>query len=347
VVDDSVVIRRLINHALEEDPALEVVGAAQDGAIALERIQQLDPDVVTLDIEMPVMDGMETLRRLRRIYPDLRVIMFSTLTARGAEATLDALALGADDYVTKAANAGSLDRSIERLRCELIPKIKQFFDTGEPMPPPKAGLPPTNASPPQAFPKIIPNGGAGRAVVIGISTGGPNALATIMPMFPKDFGCPVLIVQHMPALFTKLLADRLNTLTPLHVEEAAEGRAVEPGNVLIAAGDYHLRVRTEGGKVFAALNQDPAENSCRPSVDVLFRSAAEVYGGGAVAAILTGMGNDGVRGAAMLRARGARIIAQDEASCVVWGMPGGVVKAGLADAVVDLNCVVPEILKQL
>lgn len=344
MVDDSVVIRRLVTHALEEDADLEVVGVAQDGAIALERIQQIDPDVVTLDIEMPVMDGLETLRRLRKLRPDLRVIMFSTLTARGAEATLDALSLGADDYVTKAANAGSLDQSIERLRCELIPKIRQFFDMGTPRTAPaaRAFFPPAHP----VAPRPEKPGPAGRAVVIGVSTGGPNALATIMPMFPADFAWPVLIVQHMPPLFTRLLADRLNTLTPLRVEEASEGGVVEAGKVLIAPGDYHLCVRTNGEKVFASINQDAPENSCRPSVDVLFRSAAEVYGGGAVAAILTGMGNDGVHGAGALHGRGARIIAQDEASCVVWGMPGGVVKAGLADAVVDLKCVVPEILKQ-
>jgi two-component system chemotaxis response regulator CheB len=342
VVDDSVVIRRLVTHALEEDPALEVVGVAQDGAVALERIRQLDPDVVTLDIEMPVMDGLEALRRLRRLRPDLRVIMFSTLTERGAEATLDALTLGADDYVTKAANAGSLDRSIERLRSDLIPKIKQFFDSGERQ---KEATPPVVAA--RAAQRTEHSLPAGRAVVIGVSTGGPNALATVVPMFPPNFPWPILIVQHMPPLFTKLLADRLNTLTRLQVEEASAGSAVQAGRILIAPGDFHLCVRTNGEKVFAALNQDAPENSCRPSVDVLFRSAADVYGGGVVAAILTGMGNDGVHGAAVLRKRGARIIAQDEASCVVWGMPGGVVKAGLADAVVDLKCVVPEILKQL
>lgn len=343
VVDDSVVIRRLVTHALEEEPALEVVGFASNGSIALARIPQLNPDVITLDIEMPEMDGLEMLRQLRKQYPQIRVVMFSTLTERGAAMTLQALALGADDYVAKASNAGSLDRSMARLRAELVPKIKQFFVLAgsatamvqaEP-------VPPAEKAPSHAVTQKR------KVLAIGVSTGGPNALSALIPEFPADFPLPILVVQHMPPLFTRLLAERLQAITPLKVEEAAEGSPVTAGKVLIAPGDYHMQVRNGGAQAVVALNQWPPENSCRPAVDVLFRSVAEVYGGAAVSAILTGMGQDGLRGAAALKAKGAYVIAQDEASSVVWGMPGAVVGAGLADRVAPLGKIVPEILQQI
>jgi two-component system chemotaxis response regulator CheB len=339
VVDDSVVIRRLVAHALEQDQSLEVVGSAPNGAIGLARIPQINPDVVTLDIEMPEMDGLEMLRQIRKTHKDLRVIMFSTLTERGASATMEALSLGADDYVTKASNAGSLDRSMATLRSELIPKIKQFFtieDAPSPRPlPAKVALPRCHS--------LVPP----RLVAIGVSTGGPTALGAIMPAFPADFPLPILIVQHMPPVFTRLLAERLQTITKLKVEEAVEGAEVAPGKVLIAPGNFHMRVRKNGAKVTVALDQEPPENSCRPAVDVLFRSAQEAWGPAVIAVILTGMGYDGLRGTEVLKGGGACVIAQDEASSVVWGMPGAVVQAGLADAVVPLDGVVPEILRRV
>ncbi len=347
VVDDSVVIRRLVTHALEADPSLEVVGSAPNGAIGLARIPQLNPDVITLDIEMPEMDGLEMLRRLRPVYPDLRVIMFSTLTERGAASTMEALSLGADDYVTKASNEGSLDRSMATLRSELIPKIKQFFSLEQEHAAPSPVAPAAPARAQQAVrlnafrPSIAPE-----VVAIGVSTGGPNALGAIIPTIPSDFPLPILIVQHMPPVFTRLLAERLQTVTKLRVAEASEGAVVEPGKVLIAPGNYHMRLRKKGLATTVTLDQGPHENSCRPAVDVMFRSVEEVYGGAVIAVVLTGMGYDGLRGAEILRAHGACIIAQDEASSVVWGMPGAVVNAGLADSVVPLDGVVPEILRR-
>jgi len=347
VVDDSVVIRRLVTHALGEDPSIEVVGSASNGSLALDRIVQFNPDLVTLDIEMPVMDGLETLRRIRKQYPRTRVIMFSTLTQRGASATFEALALGADDYVTKASNVGSLDRSMENLRQELVPKIRQFFLFAE-----NGNSAPVLSKAPTAAPTIPPATGpvfhkARSVLAVGVSTGGPTALAEIFPRLPGDLPVPVVVVQHMPPLFTRLLAERLQAHSKLRVEEATDGMQLEAGRVLIAPGDYHMRVRKEGEKVVVRLDQSPMENSCRPAVDVLFRSVEEVFGGSTLAVILTGMGQDGLRGCERLKASRACILAQDEASSVVWGMPGAVVTAGLADMTVGLNDMAGEIMRHL
>jgi two-component system chemotaxis response regulator CheB len=333
VVDDSVVIRRLVTHALGEDPEIEVVGSAPDGKVALARIPQLNPHVVTLDIEMPNMDGLATLRHIRKQFPDLVVIMFSTLTERGAAITMEALSLGAQDYVTKASNTGSLDRSLQNLRGDLIPKIKQFFQFGK-----------SAAESALSFnaPKIT-----AQVVVIGVSTGGPTALANVIPKFPGNFPLPILIVQHMPPVFTRLLAERLQTQTKLRVIEAAEGTRIEGGVVLIAPGNYHMHIHRNGRQAVTKLDQAPPENSCRPAADVLFRSAAGAYGGAVIGVVLTGMGKDGLRGCEALKGQGAYVIAQDEASSVVWGMPGFVSKSGLADATVNLESIVPEILGHL
>jgi len=344
VVDDSVVIRRLVCHALEEDPGLEVVGVAANGRIALSRIPQLNPDVITLDIEMPEMDGLQLLRELRREDRAIPVVMFSTMTERGASATLEALSLGADDYVTKASNAGSLDVSLANLRHELLPKIRQFFQLAQPPAVRPAVKPADSPSPDRAVARS-PMLCRPRAIAIGVSTGGPAALATVIPQFPAGFGLPIFIVQHMPPLFTRLLAERLATLTPLQVKEAADGEAPGPGRIYVAPGDQHMRVVASADGPVIALDQSPHLNSCRPAVDALFSSLADVYGPAVVASVLTGMGQDGLRGAQQLAARGARILAQDEASSVVWGMPGAVVNAGVAGQVLPLHAVVPAILR--
>ncbi len=342
VVDDSVVIRRLVTHAVSEDSEIEVVGSAANGVLALKMIAATKPDAITLDIEMPEMDGLETLRHIRKLYPGLVVIMFSTLSERGAAVTMEALSLGANDYVTKAANAGSLDVSLARLRDDLVPKIKQFFTC--------RGHQPVAVVAPAAAPLPVPAKRPAmvrKAVAIGVSTGGPNALAEIIPLIPANFALPVFIVQHMPPIFTRLLAERLQSLTKLRIREAADGMRVDSGSVYIAPGDYHMRVAKRGQDKVVALDRAEPENFCRPSVDPLFRSVADVYGGAVIAVILTGMGQDGRLGVERLRREGAWVIAQDQASSVVWGMPGAVARAGLADVVSDLRSVVPEILRQL
>ena len=341
VVDDSVVIRRLVCHALEEDAGLEVCAVAPNGRMALARIPQVNPDVITLDIEMPEMDGLEMLRELRRQNRAVPVVMFSTMTERGASATLEALSLGADDYVTKASNAGSLAVSLASLRQELIPKIRQFFEMAQP----RTSQPAAPVSPVHPL-AAVSKPCQRRAVGIGVSTGGPAALARLVPQFPAGFTLPIFVVQHMPPMFTRLLADRLATLTPLAVREALDGEKPEPGRIYIAPGDQHMRVVQSACGPSITLDQTSPLNSCRPAVDALFNSLADVYGSAVVAAVLTGMGQDGMRGAERLAARGAHVIAQDEATSVVWGMPGAVVNAGLASEIVPLEGVVPAILRE-
>ncbi len=340
VVDDSVVIRKLLSETLTGDAAVEVVGVAGDGRIALAKIPLLKPDLITLDIEMPVMNGLETLAAVRKLYPRLPVIMFSTLTERGAAATLDALALGASDYVTKPSNTGSAAVAIERIRVELLPKIKALCGAAplklQPLPGARPGLPPR----PPSNPRI-------EIVAIGTSTGGPNALAEVLPRIPRDFPVPIVVVQHMPPIFTRLLADRLANHSAISVEEGSAGAALTSGHAWIAPGNFHMTViRTAtGGRL--NLNQGVPENSCRPAVDVLFRSAAEAYGSHVLGVVMTGMGSDGVLGARDLRNAGGDVIIQDEATSVVWGMPGLVHASGLANAAYPLPQLATEITRRV
>lgn len=354
VVDDSVVIRRLLTDCLTSDPEVEVAGTAASGRIALQKIPQVNPDVVTLDVEMPEMDGIETLIEIRKTHPRLPVVMFSTLTERGAAATVDALSHGASDYVTKPAGAGSVEAALQRVRDELIPKLKALCAHRTPpsgAPPPESASVHASARPPTlasiaTVADAAPAATSSTAhvppshvdvVTIGVSTGGPNALARLLPALPADFPAPVVIVQHMPPMFTRLLAERLSASSRLPVREAAGGERLAPGTVWIAPGDHHLALVRKAGEIRLALNQEPPENSCRPAVDVLFRSAAEVYGPGVLAVVLTGMGHDGLVGATWIKERHGRVIVQDEATSVVWGMPGYVARAGLADQVLPLD----------
>jgi two-component system chemotaxis response regulator CheB len=339
IVDDSAVIRKVLSNLLASDPEIVVAGTAGNGIQALERIPDLKPDIVTLDIEMPAMDGLTTLVEIRKLYPKLPVIMFSTLTERGATATLDALARGASDYVTKPGHSGGTESSREVVREELIRKIKSLCTARVSQPRTKP-LPTLVRRPDRPQPRID-------VVAIGSSTGGPNALTTLLPQLPADFPVPIVIVQHMPPLFTRLLAERLNVLAHLHVQEGKAGQKLQRGEVWIAPGDNHMTVARKGADVVLGLNHDPQENSCRPAVDVLFRSAAQTCGANVLAVVLTGMGADGTRGSAAIREAGGEVIAQDEASSVVWGMPGSVVAASLADGIFPLGGIAPELVRRV
>lgn len=337
VVDDSVVIRRVVTEELSADPGIEVVGSAANGQIALAKLTQVNPDLVILDVEMPVLDGLATLAAIRKSHPRLPVIMFSSLTERGASATLDALALGATDYFAKPAGAGGIEESRRVIREELAPAIRALC----------TAKPATTFAPLKRPDVALPRSGRIEAVAIGVSTGGPNALADIFGALPGNLPVPILIVQHMPPMFTRLLAERLTANSRVPVEEATSGAVVRPGRALIAPGNFHFTVARDGAQVRAILNQDPPENSCRPAVDPLFRSAAKAYGAGALGVVLTGMGQDGLRGCEAIRAAGGPVVVQDEATSVVWGMPGFVARAGLADRVVPLSLVANEIVRRV
>ncbi|WP_183094871.1 protein-glutamate methylesterase/protein-glutamine glutaminase [Nocardioides stalactiti] len=338
VVDDSAVVRRLVTTALGEADDIEVAGVARDGLEAIDQVNALVPDVVILDIEMPRLDGLGAVVAIREDHPRLPIIMFSTLTERGATATLEALSRGASDYVTKPSNSvGGVTEGITAVREQLVPRIRALAGRRRLA----AGLGPRPAvvrtAPPAPEPRRTASGPP-EVLLIGSSTGGPDALAQVLPALPGSLPVPVLVVQHMPPVFTAMLAQRLDRECALTVREAVDGEVVRAGEVLIAPGDFHLRVvRAVDGSVVTRLDQGPQENFCRPAVDVLFRSAHEVYGGRALATVLTGMGQDGLEGCRPLAASGARVLVQDEASSVVWGMPGAVSIAGLADETLPLG----------
>ena len=347
VTDDSVVIRRLVTDVLAADPDIEVVGTAVNGKNALDKLPLLKPDIMTLDVEMPVMDGLQTLVEVRKRDKKMPIIMFSTLTARGAGATLDALERGASDYVTKPANVGSISESMEAVRSELIPKIKSLTGHAPKLPPrPRPAFGGARPGAPQRAQRGIFGRGAGPAaggaaptmhratgrvdiVAIGVSTGGPDALTKVVSALPAHFPVPIVVTQHMPPVFTELFAQRLNSRSPLHVVEAKQHESVEPGKVLIAPGDWHMRLHKTANGVTAELDQGPQENYCRPAVDPMFRSIPPIYGGNVLAVIMTGMGHDGYKGAEPILEAGGELIIQDEASSVVWGMPGAAVQADL------------------
>jgi len=352
IVDDAVVIRRIVTDVLAEDPGIEVVGTAANGRIALQKITQVNPDLVTLDVEMPDMNGLECLKELRKTHPKLPVIMFSTLTERGANATIEALTYGASDYVTKPANIGSVGIALQRVREQLIPKIKSLCQPSLPLPSARAPVPaPVPAPPASAVAGPVwdlpGRRGAIDVVTIGVSTGGPNALAAIIPHIPGNLPVPIVLVQHMPPLFTKFLAERLNSQSALDIREAAGGEELQPGTVYIAPGDYHMVVERKGARIVTALNQAPPENSCRPSVDVLFRSVSETFRSSVLGIVLTGMGQDGLRGCEDIKRCGGSVFVQDEATSIVWGMPGFVARAGLADRVLPLGEVAPELVRRV
>jgi two-component system chemotaxis response regulator CheB len=366
IVDDSAVMRKIIASALQKDPVIEVVGFANNGLQAIEAIKTCSPDVMTLDIEMPEMDGLTALREIRKTNKYLPIIMFSSLTHKGAQAAVMALTAGASDYVGKpATSAGSVDEAFKVLETELIPKIiglakrvksRQAREANQsenkvlnPVVMPRAVAPiETDSVKHKAIaisapPSIIPVKPI-QAICIGVSTGGPMALMQIFSQITTPVNIPIFIVQHMPPSFTALLAARLSAAGVMTVKEAQEGEVAVAGMGYIAPGGFHMTLEKSGTKTILHLNTDPPENSCRPAVDVLFRAAAEVYGGGVLAVMLTGMGYDGLKGCQVIASKGGQIIAQDEATSVVWGMPGAVVQAGLAQAVLPIEKMSEEII---
>jgi two-component system chemotaxis response regulator CheB len=342
VVDDSPVMRKALTVAIARDSALEIVGTAAHGRMAIEMAARFRPDVITLDIEMPVMDGLEALREIRRTDMRTPVIMFSSHTQRGARATVVALTLGATDYVGKPAETDSVEAAFKCLEAELLPKIKLH---GERMVQ-RAQAMASAAMQVESRPRHpTVRRSRVKVVCVGVSTGGPNALMRLFKDLATPLPVPVLIVQHMPAAFTKLLADRLSSAASVTFHEAADGQKLENGHGYFAPGGRHMEVASEGTDTFVRLHDEPPENSCRPSVDVLFRSAARTFGRGVLAVVLTGMGRDGLRGCESVREHGGVVLAQDESSSVVWGMPGAVVEAGLADAVLRLDDMAAEVAR--
>jgi two-component system chemotaxis response regulator CheB len=362
VVDDSVVVRRLVTDSLSRDPEIEVVGFASNGRIAQAKVDQLAPDLVTMDIEMPEMNGIEAVRALRRARHTMPIIMFSTLTERGASATLDALVAGATDYVTKPANVGSVQESLDRVASELIPKIKAFVPrrpgagaaagapavgapAGRPAPAPTAARVPAPAVGGSARREVVVRAAPAphpvSAVIVGSSTGGPEALSKVLGSLASAPSVPVLVVQHMPPVFTRQLAHRLDRLGPATVVEAADGDLLQAGTVYIAPGDRHLELSRSAGMLRVKLTDGPPVNFCRPAVDVLFRSAVRELGGQLLAVVLTGMGADGRTGCEDVVGAGGTVIVQDEPTSVVWGMPGAVATAGFAHRVLPLGEVAP------
>lgn len=339
VVDDSVVIRKLLCDTLAKDPELEIAGSASNGRIALAKMSQLKPDLVTLDVEMPVLDGLETLAEMRKLRLTMPVIMFSTLTERGGAATLEALSLGASDYATKPSNTGNPAVAIDRIREELVPKIKALCRKPAKLVTPR---------PPVRSPaKLRPTNRRIEIVALGTSTGGPNALAEVLPRIPRDFPVPIVVVQHMPPIFTRLLAERLASRSAIPVGEGSTGLVLSPGRAWIAPGNFHMTVSRAGLTSRLDLNQNPPENSCRPAVDVLFRSVAVAYQANVLGVVMTGMGGDGTLGSQSIRDAGGEIIIQDEASSVVWGMPGLIYSQGLADGVYPIDCLAAEITRRV
>jgi two-component system, chemotaxis family, protein-glutamate methylesterase/glutaminase len=369
VVDDAVVVRGLIARWVESEPGLEVVAALRSGREAIAQIAHVDPDVVILDVDMPDMDGITALPRLLAAKPDLVVIMASTLTRRNAEISLRALSLGAADYIPKPETTREVTTS-ETFHRDLVQKIRALGARRKN--PPEQAREATPAAPPtvvrplvvpldepvpaasvehvphdegviklRPFPPIPP-----RVLLIGASTGGPQALNAVVAKLNRVIDeAPVLIVQHMPPTFTTIFAEHLSRASGRVAHEGVDGEPVRAGQIYIAPGGKHMRVDRHGGEATIALSDGPMVNFCKPSVDPLFSSAAEVWGAKCLALVLTGMGSDGTNGAAELVAAGGAVIAQDEATSVVWGMPGSVTHAGLCSSVLPLERIAPAIIR--
>jgi len=349
VVDDSAVMRASLLAMLSQERDLQVVGVATEGAKALDQVNDLKPDVVVLDVEMPGMGGLEFITALRRRHSRKpAVLVFSSFTESGAKVTIEALSAGADDYLTKPSQVGPARSSVEEAKAALLAKVRALalrspgdgFVVGSPTAPRLASSPParpeslgTGGDPPGPFDVLL----------IGASTGGPAAVTELVSQLPADFRLPVLIVLHMPPLFTRLFAEALSRHGSLPSREASAGIRPEPGSVYVAPGGQHLEVVDHFGPMLATTSSPPI-NSCRPSVDRLFQTAVRSYGSRTLACVLTGMGSDGVAGAREIRGAGGRVLVQDEPTSVVWGMPGAVARQGLAHQVLPISAMTTEVV---
>ncbi len=348
VVDDSTFMRKSLSAMLRTDPRISIVGMARNGEEAVQQVRQLNPDVVTMDIEMPGMSGLEALKRIMAEHP-VPVVIVSSMTAEGAPDTLKALELGAVDFIPK--QLGDVSVRIFDIRADLVVKIIAASQTGEKIRARRLiGLVRSavrQRSGGLTSHSVSVTRGA-RVIAIGCSTGGPQALLEVLPEFPADFPAGIVIVQHMPKNFTKPFADRMNALCALEVKEAAEGDEVKPGRILIAPGGVQCRVKRKSiTSTVIGLSSNAEHHLHAPSVDILMQSVAAVYEERSIAVILTGMGHDGLDGMKAVKAAKGRTIAQDERSCIVYGMPKVVVEAGYADKVIPLSGVVGEILNMV
>ncbi|MFZ5764762.1 MAG: protein-glutamate methylesterase/protein-glutamine glutaminase [Thermodesulfobacteriota bacterium] len=370
VVDDTVLYRKVVSDVLAMIPEVEVVGTANNGKIALAKLEQLKPDLMTLDFEMPEMDGLATLLELQKIKSDVAVVMVSAHTSEGAAVTIKALERGAFDFIAKP-DGSSLEKNRQALLSQLKPVVQSVATRrllrpalagparpgvqgpaatsvrSTPMVPPR--LHPATSEPAMTAAPVRPLQPAGRVAVvaIGISTGGPNALAEVIPRLPKNLRVPVVVVQHMPPVFTKALADSLDQKSLVKVVEAQGEERLEAGHVYIAPGGRQMKVVKKAAGEFLQLTDDPPENHCKPAADYLFRSVSAVYGNRALGVIMTGMGADGVKGLRLMKQQGAQVIAQDEESCVVFGMPMEAIKAGVTDVVMPLQQISAEIVNRV
>ncbi|MDD9942516.1 MAG: chemotaxis-specific protein-glutamate methyltransferase CheB [Myxococcales bacterium] len=337
LADDSVVVRRIMADVFARAEGFELVANVANGREAVEIVDELDPDVVVLDIEMPEMDGIEALQAIRQRRPRLPVVMFSTVARRGAAATMEALALGASDYVTKPGTLSGVREAIESMEQELLPRLKALGRRPRAL---GSAPPAVRPSGPGGAKRCI--AGGAEVVVVGASTGGPVAVSKLIGQLPSDFDVPVVVVQHMPPLFTKHFAEQLAQRVRLPVAEVEDGQPVQGGEIWIGRGGHHVELtRGANGELLLKLTDDEPVHFCRPAVDVLFKSTARVCGRRSLAVVMTGMGQDGLEGARSIVDAGGVVVAQDEASSVVWGMPGSVARAGLATYLGD-----PEVLAQ-